>query len=824
MQLNLNFINIVFLNHAILWMLVFCLAPFGLAYTFSKVKKSKINKIQILIQTIALIFIIAALANPAIINSQKKQNLLIMLDVSNSMKGQASLPAVAKNINFETKRFADSLNVNLKQNFETNITPALQYAIQKIKQNKISSLVIKTDGQIADIDSPAFWEIKTLASEKKIPLMILPADQALPFMRVKKIIANRSSDPEKVKLNILLQSNAEIERVLKIEQSTSQGKQVIYSQNIKMLPNESLSITKTCDVNSNFYSAFKANIENSNYNFPQQIAQVFPVSQKVLIICENELNDKSQLNLLKKIAFRKKLMLEIKSAKQCSTNPNWYKKYASVIIFSGAKSILPPKKLKSLGEAVQSGVGLFKFGVDTNPAVNLNNLRQKIYPLTAGINRRKPMNLTILLDASGSMQKQASANSKVTKFQLASDAVNSIRDLISKNDSLNIVTFSKVGKIIYKSNQAPSFEKISAALKKVFPAGPSNIFSGLNIISQLASEKKQNIAIVLTDFETEKFDDMQISKLFKMQNIKTYFVNTNNGEAKSNDLQSFSKKINATNIPCDDYKKLQQVFQNLCGKYRGKLLLSGSYFLESLSTKTKIFNVNQIIVSNLLDNSAKILTASDSKKLLPFLANKLVGAGRVLQVACPKNIRLNKNLINFINAEFLKTLRAENEKVILKILPSENSEKVELHVALIGEALDVDNIFVKAGGNKNMEQLIRCDINNWKLLIDSKKLGKNIEVYSLPNSRATNFELLGKYILPSRCKASELEKIGANFEKLRKLESGIGAKFITKQDLNDEKFLAKYIVISEHQKTWQYFAELGLLLMLISWVSYKKTA
>ena len=778
---------------------------------------------------------VTAIAQPEILTKTSQQNMLVMLDVSDSMKGQSECPNLSKKIKFETKKFADGLNVSSLKNSETKIAPALKYIIQKIDNDEIFSVLIKTDGQIVDIDSAILEKLKNVALSKKVPLKILPADKAFASVQIVKFSArNLKNTSSEVTVKIQLKSNAKLSRNLKVYKTVDGNRELLGDYKVNLLPNEIYEVTANYKIAPDKYTLLEAKVEEgkSDYSAPTFLV-IYPQKKKVLLIADFNWLDKMQKEFLDELTKSERYILVKKTPSQCGGKPFWYKNFSGIIIFSGMKSILPTNKITAILKAVSSGVSLFKIGVDTNANVQVDNLRKKLYPLAAGIDRRTPVNLTILLDASGSMQKQYAANSKVTKFKIASDSVNSIRDLITKKDSVNIVTFANDSKIIYESSASPDFRKISKLLETVTPEGASNIASGLEKVSSLASAEKQNIVIVLTDFETQKFNAALLANKYKNIKAEIYFIDTNKGKDKSSDLLDFVNEVHATTITCRDYKNLQQIFQSVCSKYRGDLLRKNNFVINKVANKSKdIAKANGIIVSNIQPAAGELYVANDGKLTLPFLAMRLVGSGKVLQAAVGKKFSSNEKIIELFREQFSQIIDNELEDFSLNILPSDQTSgfvvKLTTNSDIRKKMEDYDYYLqVRKNAINNISDKLKMKLTGlgaWKIYLPNVEPGDCVEVLrKSKKSSQDDFEIIKSKIIPQTA-SSELRNLGANYENLRKLASGIGADFVNAQQVESDKFSTSIISKNYAKPAWQYFAGLSLIFMLISWVGYKKSA
>lgn len=131
--------------------------------------------------------------------------------------------------------------------------------------------------------------------------------------------------------------------------------------------------------------------------------------------------------------------------------------------------------------------------VCVNPAVAVDRDKGRMYvqigmssAVSAQAFQRKPLNLAVVLDVSGSMS--ATDETEKTRLEWAKDALLRTIDELGPQDMLSIVTFDTTSQILLRPEQVRDKVRLAALVKSLVTRGSTNLEAGLRDGFQLVSE------------------------------------------------------------------------------------------------------------------------------------------------------------------------------------------------------------------------------------------------------------------------------------------------------------------------------------------------
>ena len=204
--------------------------------------------ISLMLRFCVVVLGVMALADPMLRTNTPKP-FLILRDVSPSVGNQGNVQLELANTSKDNieYHFAENLHVpgqtQKSDDNETNLTPPLKMATVLAAENKISSVVLLSDGRFHDnwlAAAKRFTETKP-----KIPLFIVPLD-APPFdTGISSFTAMRNKiDTKNCTLTINIQSNVLCRRTLTITRTLPAPK-TIYKQSLRIFPGRPTTIRLT---------------------------------------------------------------------------------------------------------------------------------------------------------------------------------------------------------------------------------------------------------------------------------------------------------------------------------------------------------------------------------------------------------------------------------------------------------------------------------------------------------------------------------------------------------------------------------------------------
>ncbi len=526
-------------------------------------------------QCLAIIFAAVALARPALPGAdQAEKNWLIIQDVSSSARSQA------ENVSFDDasspvviQRFAANLPADNQQAdpTATNISAALRLAISRAEANKLSAVTILTDGRFSDDWQDIARELNKALTRANAILTIIPLDSPPGDARIADFKATRKGDIQEIRLTVA--GNSPQLRKLTIRR-TAPTAAVLYEQNLNLEPALPVTIRLTDrDVDGSRTSTWLAELSRGDV-FPENdssTASLLPSADRHLAIAPPGANLPSDLPRLSPV--------------DAPNTPAAWSNYSAVVLADPTGQLLSSLQRESLADYVRQGGGLVLIG--TGPCQTPTDLHDPLNEVAALITNpftREPLDLVVILDASGSMAQQASlVNTGQSRFDIAAEAVISLREHLTAHDRLKVITFADEAEIIYDSNQAgPNFAELRVALDGVRPAGPTKIASALGMATaRQPDDKKIGMVLVLSDLRTTPFDPSQVAEQFRRQDWKLAAIATGPDTENPTPLETLAVALEAPLVQRENLQGLSKIFGQLCRQARSGIFKNGLFEIQA---------------------------------------------------------------------------------------------------------------------------------------------------------------------------------------------------------------------------------------------------
>ena len=333
---------------------------------------------------------------------------------------------------------------------------------------------------------------------------------------------------------------------------------------------------------------------------------------------------------------------------QAPTTESGWSRYAAVVIVDATGTMLSQAQRESLGRYVRGGGGLFLIGAapHSTPADRDDPL-SRIAALQANPYQRRPMKVTVVLDASGSMSQltEGSEGTPSVKFDVASEAVMTLKRHLTPRDSLAVVAFSDTPRRVFDSGDGTvDYVALRKALVDVKATGPTRV--GQAIIEAVEAPRatgKTELILVISDLEAKISDVEALARRIDASGKSLAVVATvlpGTAKTKVTDLTKLTWRLKnqAPLERCEDFRGLAKIFATFLSKHRGSALRrQGGPF--DVFPAGKPFGVD---VAGLDGVSAYVLSASPGGQGVvmhvgqdkdPLMAYRRVGLGRSIGLA-----------------------------------------------------------------------------------------------------------------------------------------------------------------------------------------------
>ncbi len=614
---NIPIVAAVFAHPLWLVGLVAACVPVWLA-SVARRRGRQVPRAGIVLKCVAIAALVLALGRPSIQLPQSAAGKwLILSDVSASVRTQNiadELPdEIAPRLDY---RFAASVApagqaIDAEQ---TNLAAALRLAIARV--DELAGVVLMSDGNFTDSDwRPAAEALGRSGATVAIVAMDRPARD----VRIAEFTAVRLGG-RKVALGVSVIANAMTQTVIEIPG--------VLRREIRLLPNEPVTISIETEVPIDRAASFTARLGQADAFSENDVASasVGPVVRRAALI------GKYQPTALASLGGMPVDVLAPQRIGAALGN------YAVLLLVDDTGRLLGDEQRKAVAAFVRNGGGLVLLGAGPHksPSDRQDPLNQAA-ALVPNPYDRKPIALTVALDASGSMgQRSAHAGGHLVKFDQAAEAVLSLKRHLTDRDALRVIAFSDRAKELYHSGAGrPDFAKLASALRQVKPSGATKVFGAMELAAGAAPDaKRQGLLIIVSDLQTEKFDPPKAADMLKNAKLDLAIVAiASPAEMPSTQpLETLKKLLDAPLEKRDHLVGLARIFAGFLSTTRGR------------AVRHRQFTIAAAVASPLADQSVGAYIPSaphaDSDVVLrvggdAVLARRSVGMGRSVSIALP---------------------------------------------------------------------------------------------------------------------------------------------------------------------------------------------
>jgi len=599
----------------------------------------RIGLAGIVLQCLALLALAAALARPRLPFTGKAQTpYLLLRDVSASTREQRnkilSWPDGLRREEFDFAVTVVPRGLSRDKPIDDNQTmlaPALRLASGKAKE--IAGVLIRTDGRFMDED----WRPAAEALGRTgLNVFILPMSSPPGDARIADLSTSRQADG-KVKLDVTVASTALQRRTLTVRRK---GGPVLLERELRLLAGETETFHLTDSPPSGDKTVEYAAAVSAGDEFLENDtagALVLPGGQRIAVVPRGALPG----------ALHRKLAADVVelSPTEAPTSPRGWLEYSAVILLDATGTLLPKIRRSALAEYVRNGGGLVLIGTGphADPGDRDDPLNQ-VAALVANPYERRPMKVTIVLDASGSMAEPVRLQStRRIKFDLACEAVLSLKRHLTVRDALAIITFAEQPRKIYDSGGSQAeFTAAADALGGVRPAGPTKVVAALLLAcSSPPPAGRDGLVLLISDLQTadKDFHPAALADALRKNRWSLAVVATATAgktPAEKFPLQQLAQQMHALLVYRADMAGLAKVFARFLRNRRGDAVRRGKF---QATAGRSLFGVDPqplppvgaYILAAVVDKAPTLARVGAD----PLIARRRVGLGRSVSVALP---------------------------------------------------------------------------------------------------------------------------------------------------------------------------------------------
>ncbi len=601
------------------------------------------NSVSVALRMTALAAMVLCLAQPAARwGARAKQSVLILRDVSASTRGQShrdltwpeDFPAERLDFAAAVGSAEDSLLDD-----STNLARALD--VIAARTGRIAGAVIWTDGRFTDAGWPAAADSLATAG---VEVVIVPMESPPSDARLAGLTVQRRG--QTVQLGVTVTATGTEKRQLKLWRQDDRDMPLLV-KGLTVPAGEATTVRLT-DSLPIARAALYAAVLNSGDPFPENdtaLAMVLPASRRVALVGSRA------ADLAAALADKLWLPVEPLNADAAPAQGAGWMNYASVVLVDASGTMLDRPQRAALAEFVRGGGGLVLIGAGphASPADRGDPLN-RVAALRANPHERRPLKLTLVLDASGSMAEPMAAGPDKTprpKFDLVIEAVLSLKHHLTAGDALRVIAFSDFARTVYDSGASRiDLAMLRDALYSVQPGGPRR--PGAALAQALAGPLpvgRDSLVMLVGELSNEPFEVPALAERFKTRSTSLAIIATETltrlegpgapgpRRPAETSLERLAKALEAPLIQAANLPGLAEIFTSILRDARGEAVREGSFASRTdklaFGVSLDSFALEAYILSAVAPGGEVLLRVGDD----PILARHRVGLGRSVSLA-----------------------------------------------------------------------------------------------------------------------------------------------------------------------------------------------
>ncbi|MHC4985788.1 MAG: VWA domain-containing protein [Planctomycetota bacterium] len=518
--------------------------------------------------------VVTALCDPVLVGlGRSARPWLVLQDASASVRESKSIPvALPAGMTAETFYWGQGLwrDGERPAPNATELAGVLRLVDARAEAGRLGGVIIQTDGRFADEDWLVFAQ---QIGRRNAPVLIVPMTDTPDDARIVDVRAQRGREDEVV-INVNLSSNRSQRRTLTVRRTDPPA--VLLERPMTLLADQPTTIQLTDRLDPGRAAEIVASLDAADaFDENDRAATVvLPRQQHVAVVSVaggEGVGDMSGAVML--------------PAASAPTRAADWMGYEAVVLIDADGQLLAAPQRKALAEYVCAGGGLVLVGSGPrDAAADLTDPLNRVAALVPNVFERRPLAVTIVLDASGSMAEPTAAGEAGDRFEQARQAVLAMRDHLTRRDSLAVIVFSDGARRVYDSGTGSAdFHALDQALSSVRPAGPTDVWPALQLSAPPGSDERERLIIVVSDLQTEPFDLAEARSVIEQAGALLAVVGVHLGgqPTERSGLSSLAEALDAPLVETDDLSQLASIFGQFVRRHRGPAIREGSFDLPA---------------------------------------------------------------------------------------------------------------------------------------------------------------------------------------------------------------------------------------------------
>jgi hypothetical protein len=781
------------------------------------------------LRAIAIIAVVFALAGMQMVGPGGSNGpWLVMTDISGSTRTQHDTP-----VTFDDTRavnrvyFAASPTVPGQpvDDSRTDIASALDVAVREVADGT-SGVVIVTDGRFNG--SPWYEQAEALRATG-VPVRIVPMDAPPADARILSFSGHRDGDQVRLRARFHTTDDMDIlGRAFRIRPNLE-----MLGAKIFTLPAQQVTHTGLKeDLSPDRAGIYEFALDGSD-DFPENNSATVllpPANPRILILAQDPAPWASAVEEITGIDT------EERTFQGCPPNADLLTDFSAIVLVDSTGHGLASLQRSAIAQFVHTGGGLVLIGAGpyTSPA-DLDDPLNEVSALLADPSRRRPLDLVVLLDRSGSMGEVLPDGT--SPFDKARQATESLQEQLTDGDALRIIAFADTARTVFDSGTDPiDWTAVHETLVDVEPAGGTNAGTALQAGASLPShEGKHRMLLLVSDLDTEPFDANSLAAEIAQTDtslaiIKVYASEVLTGPygtpAGMAALHALAEQLRAPSITLQaDFtvKSLSAFFGTFIMQSRGEPVRRGEFAdialtLPHISRSAMMPPLTSHMIATPTGDDVVVLSSSGSD---PLLAARSVGLGRSITLAIPMETGQNnawmrdRDFKSFVGA-MVEWARNQRQATILaggvETLPT-------------GERM----LFVATDPSKTLElpndmKLVLHPPMDDQPTITLTPEGRGAFTAPLPAGWEGQFlevrDAQGTLLFGQSMRSAgnvEFQRIGPDWKMLQELATRTGGELLDNRTVLTRQEAPRKVI-----SCWPGLMVLGVVAMLIDWLGTKR--